>query len=406
VARKKDRADELMAELVKGKSPEELLGEGGLLKELTKRLVESALEGEMTDHLGYAPHAPEGRNSGNSRNGKTDKTVQTDTGPVEIEVPRDRSGTFDPQLVRKRQRRLEGFDDKVLSLYARGMTTREIQGHLKELYGTEVSPALISNVTDSVLEDVQAWQRRPLDAVYPIVYLDALHLKMRLEGIVQTRAVYLALGVNLEGHKELLGLWIGEKEGSKFWLSILTELRNRGVRDILIACVDGLTGFPDAIASEFPQTEVQLCIVHMVRNSLRYVSWKERKIVARDLRAIYTAPTAEAAASALDSFAEKWDARFPTIARSWRDRWEQVIPFFAYPPEIRKVIYTTNAIESIQSQLRKVMRKRGAFPTPESVRKVLYLAIHKIAARWSRPIKDWVAALNHFAIVFGGRIPS
>jgi len=405
VAKKKpDRVDELLAELVKGKEPEEILGEGGLLKELTKRLVESALEGEMTDHLGYEPHAPEGKNTGNSRNGKTEKTIHTDTGSVEIQVPRDRVGTFDPKLVRKRQRRLEGFDDKVLSLYARGMTTREIQGHLKELYGTEVSPALISNVTDAVLDDVQAWQSRPLDAIYPILYLDALHLKMRLEGMVQTRAVYLALGVNLDGHKELLGLWIGEKEGSKFWLSILTELRNRGVRDILIACVDGLTGFPDAIQSEFPKTEVQLCIVHLVRNSLRYVSWKERKIVARDLRTIYTASTAEAAWAALETFAERWDDRFPTISRSWRDRWEQVIPFFGYPPEIRKVIYTTNAIESIQSQLRRVTRQRGAFPTPESVKKVLYLAVRKISERWNRPIKDWPAALNHFAIVFEGRI--
>jgi putative transposase len=405
VARKRDRTDELLAELVKGKSPEEILGEGGVLKQLTKRLVENALEGEMTEHLGYEPHAPEGKHTGNSRNGKGEKTIHTESGSVEIEVPRDRAGTFDPKLVRKRQRRLEGFDDKVLSLYARGMTTREIQGHLKELYGTEVSPALISNVTDSVLKDVQAWQGRALDSIYPIVYLDALHLKMRLDGLVQTRAVYLALGVNLEGHKELLGLWIGEKEGSKFWLSILTELKNRGVQDILIACVDGLTGFPEAIASEFPKTEVQLCIVHMVRNSLRYVSWKERKIVAADLRTIYTAATVESAESALESFAEKWDARFPNISRSWRDRWEQVIPFFAYPPEIRKVIYTTNAIESIQSQLRRVTRQRGAFPTPESAKKVLYLAIDKISERWSRPIKDWVAALNHFSIVFEDRMP-
>ena len=405
MAKKKDRTDELLSELVKGKSPEEILGEGGVLKQLTKRLVENALEGEMTEHLGYEPHAVEGKNTGNSRNGRNEKTIHTDTGSVEIDVPRDRAGTFDPKLVRKRQRRLEGFDDKVLSLYARGMTTREIQGHLKELYGTEISPALISNVTDSVLKDVEAWQNRPLDSIYPIVYLDALHLKMRLDGLVRTRAVYLALGVNLEGRKELLGLWIGEKEGSKFWLSILTQLRNRGVQDILIACVDGLTGFPEAIESEFPKTQVQLCIVHMVRNSLRYVSWKERKIVAQDLRAIYTAPTVDSAWSALESFAEKWNARFPTISRSWKDRWEQVIPFFAYPPEIRKVIYTTNAIESIQSQLRRVTRQRGAFPTPESVKKVLFLAIDRISERWSRPIKDWVAALNHFTIVFEDRMP-
>jgi len=404
--RKHDRVDDMLAELVKGKSPDEILGENGLLKELTKRLVESALEGEMTDHLGYEPRAVEGRNTGNSRNGKTDKTIQTESGEVDIEVPRDRDASFDPKLVKKRQRRLEGFDDKVISLYGRGMTTREIQGHLKELYGTEISPALISNVTDSVLADVRTWQARPLDAVYPILYLDALHVKMRLDGMVQTRAVYLALGVNLEGHKELLGLWIGEKEGSKFWLSILAELKNRGVRDILIACVDGLTGFPDAIESEFPKAQVQLCIVHMVRNSLRFVSWKERKVVAQDLRAIYTSPTAEAAWSELESFADKYDSRFPSISKSWRDRWEQVIPFFAYPPEIRKVIYTTNAIESIQSQLRRVTRQRGAFPTPESTMKVLYLSIHRISQRWNRPIRDWVAALNHFSIVFEERISS
>ncbi len=403
--RKRDRADEMLAEMVKGKTPEELLGEGGLLKELTKRVVEHALDGEMTEHLGYERHAPAGKHSGNSRNGKGDKTIHTESGSVDIEVPRDRDGSFEPQLVRKRQRRLEGFDDKVLSLYARGMTTRQIQGHLKELYGTEVSPALISTVTDSVLSDVQAWQDRPLDSIYPIVYLDALHLKMRTDGIVQTRAVYLALGVNLEGHKELLGLWIGEKEGSKFWLTILTELRNRGVQDILIACVDGLTGFPEAIASEFPKTEIQLCIVHMVRNSLRFVSWKERKIVAKDLRTIYTSPTADSAQAALDEFAEKWDKRFPSISRSWQDRWQQVIPFFAYPPEIRKVIYTTNAIESMQSQLRRVTRQRGAFPTPESAKKVLYLALDRISKRWNRPIRDWVAALNHFSIVFEDRVP-
>ena len=404
--RKKDKVDELLADLVKGKTPEEIMGEGGLLKELTKRLVESALEGEMTDHLGYEPHAEEGKNTGNSRNGKTDKTVHTDTGPVDIHVPRDRQGTFEPQVVPKRQRRLEGFDDKVLALYARGMTTRDIQDHLHELYGTEVSPTLITRVTDSVLDEVQAWQARPLEAVYPVVYLDALHLKVRTEGVVQTRAVYLALGINLDGRKELLGMWIGDKEGSKFWLSILTELRNRGVNDILIACVDGLTGFPDAIESEFPKTQVQLCIVHMVRNSLRYVSWKERKLVAQDLRTIYTAATAEAAALALDAFAEKWDSKFPSISRSWRDRWEQVIPFFGYPPEIRKVIYTTNAIESMQSQMRKVTRQRGSFPTPESAQKVLYLAVSRIAKKWKRPIKDWAAALNYFTIVFEGRIPA
>jgi putative transposase len=395
----------MLDELLEGKEPEEILGREGLLKELTKRLVERALEGEMTEHLGYAKHAVEGNNTGNSRNGKTNKRVLTDTGEVRIEVPRDRQGEFEPQLVKKGQRRLPGFDEKVMALYARGMTTREIQGHLHELYGVEVSPGLISTVTDAVLEEVKAWQSRPLEAVYPIVYLDAIHLKLRSGGHVQSQAVYLALGINLEGEKELLGLWVGEQEGAKFWMNVLTELRNRGLRDILIACVDGLKGFPDAIESLYPETEVQLCIVHMVRNSLRYVSWKERRQVARDLRAIYTAPTAEAAEKALEAFSERWDGRFPSISKSWRARWEQVIPFFAYPPEIRKVIYTTNAIESINASIRKVTKKRGAFPTPDSVRKVLYLAIRKASERWNRPIKDWPAALNHFAIVFEGRVP-
>lgn len=401
-----DEVDKLLDEMLKGKTPEEILGEGGVLKGLTKRLVERALEGEMTTHLGYEKHAPEGRNSGNSRNGATGKRVLTGEGELEIEVPRDRNGEFDPQLVKKGQRRLPGFDEKVIALYARGLTTREIQGHLLDLYGVEVSPTLISNVTDAVLEEVRAWQSRPLDAVYPIVYLDAIHLKLRSSGAVQNQAVYVALGINLDGQKDLLGLWVGETEGSKFWLNVLTELKNRGVRDILIACVDGLKGFPDAIENLFPQAQVQLCIVHMVRNSLRYVSWKERKAIAVDLRTIYAAPTADAAEQALGAFARKWDGRFPSISKSWQANWQRVIPFFGYPPEIRKVIYTTNAIESINASLRKVTRKRGAFPNPDSVRKVLYLAILKASERWARPIKDWVAALNHFTIVFEGRIPN
>jgi len=401
-----DDTDKMLDELVKGKQPEELLGEGGVLKQLTKRLVERALEGEMTTHLGYEKNAAEGRNTGNSRNGKSTKQVKADFGEVEIEVPRDRNGEFEPQLVKKGQRRLPGFDEKVIALYARGMTTREIQGHLQELYGVEVSPALISNVTDAVLDEVKLWQNRPLEAVYPIVYLDAIHLKLRTSGQVQSQAVYLALGINLEGHKELLGLWVGECEGSKFWLNVLTELQNRGVQDILIACVDGLKGFPEAIETVFPKTQVQLCIVHLIRHSLKYVSWKERKAVARDLRAIYTAPSAEAAEQALEFFAATWDSRFPSISKSWRSRWENVIPFFSYPASIRKVIYTTNAIESVHASIRKVTDKRGAFPTVDSVRKVLYLAILKASERWRRPIKDWTAALNHLTIVFEKRVPN
>jgi putative transposase len=401
---KPDPTDKLFDELVAGKTREELLGKDGILKQLTKRLVEHALEGEMTHHLGYEPHAPEGKNTGNSRNGKTTKTVIGENGEMEIVVPRDRNGEFEPKLIEKRQRRLPGFDDKVIALYARGMTTREIQGHLHELYGVEVSPQLISAVTDSVMEDVAAWQSRPLDPVYPIVYLDALHVKMRLEGRVQSQAVYLALGITIEGRKELLGLWIGENEGAKFWLGVMTELKNRGVQDILIACVDGLKGFPDAIETVYPKTQVQLCIIHMVRHSLKYVGWKERKPVAADLRAVYTAATVEAAERALEAFEKKWAPRFPSIAKSWRANWVNLIPFYGYPPEIRKVIYTTNAIESMQSSLRKMTRQRGSFPNPESVRKVMYLALLRISTKWKRPVLDWVAALNHFSVVFEGRI--
>jgi len=402
----KKTVDQLLDDLLEDKTPEEILGKGGLLKDLTKRLVERALEGEMTSHLGYEKHSPKGRNSGNSRNGKTPKKVQAESGEIQIEVPRDREGSFEPVLVPKGRRRLPGFDEKVIALYARGMTTREIQGHLKELYEVEVSPTLISNVTDAVLEDVKEWQSRPLEAVYPIVYLDAIHLKMRANGRVNNQAVYLALGINLEGEKELLGMWIGESEGAKFWASVLTELQNRGVQDILIACVDGLKGFPDAIESVYPRTQVQLCIVHMVRNSLRYVPWKNRKELAGDLKAVYRAPTLEAAESALEAFGEKWDERFPSVGELWRRHWSNLTRFFDYPPSIRKVIYTTNAIESINSQLRKVTKKRGAFPTPESVRKVLYLAMLKASERWKRPVREWVKALNHFIIVFGDRVPT
>jgi len=407
MAKKKesDKLDKLITELTKDATAEELLKDSGLLKELKKRLLETALEAEMTEHLGYEKHSPDGRGTGNSRNGKTSKRIIGASGDLDIEVPRDRKGDFEPQLVRKRQVRLEGFDKKVLSLYARGITTRELQDHLEEIYEVDVSPALISRVTDAVLDEVKAWQNRPLDSVYPIVYLDAIHLKIRTDGRVQNRAVYVALGVNMTGNKELLGLWIGENEGAKFWLNVLTELSNRGLKDILIAAVDGLTGFPDAIASVFPKTEVQLCIVHMVRNSLRYVPWKNRKAVARDLKKIYSAATAEAAEQALGEFEEKWSEQYPMAAKSWRDRWENVTPFFGYPEPIRKVIYTTNAIESLNAQLRKVTRKRGAFPTDDSVRKILYLAIQRASKKWTMPIRNWPEALNYFSIVFEGRVP-
>lgn len=385
--------------------PEDLLAQGGFLHQLTGRLVERMLEGEMTDHLGYEHRSPAGKGTGNSRNGHSKKTLKGDQGDVEIHVPRDRKGSFEPQIVPKHERRLPSLDEKILSLYARGMTTREIQGHLEELYHTELSPTLISNVTASVLEEVKAWQNRPLEALYPIVYLDAIQVKVRDEGQVQRKAVYLALGVNLDGEKELLGLWIAQTEGAKFWLQVLTELQNRGVEDILICCVDGLTGFPEAIETVYPQTLVQLCIVHMVRNSLRFVNWKDRKAVAADLRTIYRAPTEAAGRDALSAFAEKWDAKYPTISRSWDQHWDELSVFFAYPKEIRRVIYTTNAIESVNRQMRKILKNRGALPSDEAVLKLMYMALQKLSQKWTRPIKNWPAALNRFAIEFEGRVP-
>lgn len=400
-----EEQDTLLDALLKGCSnPKEILGKHGLLDQLTKRLVERALSAEMTGHLGYDPHAAEGRGSGNSRNGKGKKRVQSPSGEFEIEVPRDRNGTFDPQLVPKRQRRIAGFDDKVLALYARGLSTREIQAELEELYGVEVSSGLVSNITEAVLDDVRAWQSRPLSAVYPILYFDALFVKSRQEGPVQTKAVYLALGINLEGEKELLGMWMSESEGSKFWLSVFNDLKNRGVQDCFVACIDGLKGLPEAIEAVLPKTQVQLCIVHKVRNSLKYVTWKERKAVAVDLRAVYSAPTLSEAETALDRFALRWDDKYPAISPSWRTDWERLTVFFDYPPEIRKVIYTTNAIESLNYSLRKILKNRGAFPNDESITKLLYLAVNRISKRWTLPIRDWKAALNQFVILCGERI--
>lgn len=395
--------DELLKDF-KGDA-KELLGEHGLIKQLTKGALESALEGELTDHLGYSPHETRGRNSGNSRNGKNRKTLQSTEGELDIEVPRDRNGSFEPQIVRKRQRRLDGLDDKIIALYARGLSTREIQAELTELYGAAISPTLISNVTHSVLEEVQAWQARPLDAVYPILYFDCLFVKSRQEGPIHNKAVYLALGVNLQGEKELLGLWLAETEGAKFWLSVFNELKTRGVEDCFIACVDGLKGLPEAIETVYPQTRVQLCIVHQVRNSLKYVTWKDRKAVAASLRGIYTAPTEEAARAALDAFSDQWGAQYPAIAPAWQRNWERLIPFFDYPPAIRKVVYTTNAIESLNYSLRKVIKGRGAFPHDDAIRKLLYLGLKNVSKKWTMPIRDWKAALNQFIILYGDRVP-
>jgi putative transposase len=398
--------DKLLADY---KKPEEIIGENGLLKQLTKALLERAMQAEMTNHLGYEKHDPGGNNSGNSRNGATTKTLKGDFGEMPLETPRDRNGSYEPQIIGKGQTRFTGFDDKILSMYARGMSTREIQGHLEEIYKVEVSPTLISNVTEAVMEEVKIWQSRPLDAVYPIVYLDALVVKIRETGHVSNKAIYVVIGVNMQGNKEVLGLWAGphgaNAEGAKFWLQVLTELKNRGMADILIACVDGLKGFPEAIATVFAEAQVQLCVVHQVRGSLNYVSWKQRKEVAADLKPIYRASTVEEAKQRLDEFAAKWDGAYPTISQMWRRNWELLTPFFAYPADIRKVIYTTNAVESLNMSLRKVIKTRGSFPSQEAAMKLLYMALARIAKKWTMPVQDWKAALQRFTILFGARVP-
>lgn len=399
--------NELIDDLLKDyKKPEDLIGENGLLKQLTKQLLERAMAAELTEHVGYPKHDPAGNNSGNSRNGKSPKTLKGSFGRMPLEVPRDRNGTFEPQIIEKHQTRFTGFDENIISLYSRGLTTREIQEHLEEIYHVEVSPALISNVTEEVMDEVRAWQNRQLEAVYPIMYLDAIQFKVRDGGHIKNKAVYLAIGMKLDGLKDVLGLWIAQTEGAKFWLQVVTELKNRGVNDIFIACVDGLKGFPEAIESVFPKTEVQLCIVHLVRHSLNYVGWKQRREVAADLKLIYTAATEVEAEQRLTEFAAKWDEKFPLIGKSWRTNWPRVIPFFAHPPEIRKIIYTTNAIESLNMSLRKVTKTRSSFPNDEAAAKLLYLALRNISRKWTVAIKDWAAALNRFAIIYEGRLPS
>lgn len=404
---KKGIEDEIIDNLLKDyKEPEDLIGEGGLLKQLTKRLLERAMAAEMTEHVGYEKHEAAGRNSGNSRNGRSAKTIKGTFGAMPIEVPRDRNGTFEPKIIGKHQTRFTGFDDNIISLYARGLSTREIKQHLEEIYQVEISPGLISTVTDEVIDEVKTWQNRPLESFYPILYMDALQFKVRDGAQVRNKAVYLAIAVNMEGLKEVLGMWIAQTEGAKFWLQVVTELKNRGLDDILFACVDGLKGFPEAIETVYPRTEVQLCIVHMVRHSLNFVGWKQRKEVAADLRLVYTAATESDAETRLAEFAAKWDERFPMIARSWRANWARVVPFFAHPPEIRKVIYTTNAIESLNMSLRKVTKTRSSFPNDEAVMKLLYLALRNIAKKWTMPIQNWKDALNRFAIIYEDRVPT
>jgi putative transposase len=400
----KNNEDSLIKELLANyKGPEDLIGENGLLKRLTKKLVEGALGAEMTQHLGYEKHDAAGQGTGNSRNGVGPKTLKGDFGEVEIEVPRDRKGSFEPKIVAKHQRRFSGFDDKILSMYARGMSTREIQGHLSQIYQVEVSASLISEVTDAVLEEVKAWQNRPLENLYPVIFLDALMVKMRHEGRVENRAVYVVIGIDSQGQKDVLGLWASANEGAKFWLQVLTDLKNRGVKDIFIACVDGLKGFPQAIETVFPLAQVQLCIVHLTRASLNYVNWKERKAVAADLKAIYRADTADQAEQELQNLSEKWGARYPTIAPIWRRNWDRVIPFFAFPAEIRRIIYTTNSVESLNMSLRKIIKTRGAFPSEEAGIKLLFLALHNVIQRWET-VQHWKEAMARFTLIWEDRI--
>ena len=398
-------SDEVIDQLLAGARTEaEIAGPGGLLAQLTKRLVERAMEVELTDHVGYEPHCEPPGGAENTRNGTTPKTLITDQGKVPIDAPRDRNGSFEPKIVRKRQRRFVGFDEKILALYSRGLSTRDIEAHLEEMYGVKVGRDLITKVTDAVMDDVRAWAQRPLEDVYPVIFLDAMVLKVREGGSVQRKACYLALGITVEGERDVLGMWFQDTEGAKFWMQVLSELKQRGVQDILICCVDGLKGFPEAIEAIFPKTTVQTCIVHLLRHSLKYVPRKEREQVARDLKPIYTAVDADAAQEALERFDEKWGQRFPVITKAWLDAWEYVIPFLAFPEEVRRVIYTTNAIEALNRQLRKAIKTKGHFPNEDSARKLIYLAVRNATPQWTR-CRNWTTALLAFKIHFGDRLP-
>ena len=398
-------SDEVVDGLLAGaRSEGEIVGPGGLLSELTKRLVERAMEVELTDHLGYEPHLEPLGGTGNARNGSTPKTLITEHGLVQIDAPRDRSGSFEPQIVKKRQRRFEGFDEKILALYSRGLSTRDIEAHLAEIYGVKVGRDLISRVTDAVMDDARAWQTRPLEDVYPVVFLDCMVLKIREGGSVQRKACYLAMAIGMDGEREVLGMWFQASEGAKFWMQVLTDLKQRGVNDILIACVDGLKGFPEAIEAIFPATTVQTCIVHLIRHSLKYVPRRQYDQVAKDLRPIYTAINADAALNALEAFEAKWGQQIPVIGQAWRTAWEHVTPFMAFPPEVRRVIYTTNAIEALNRQLRKAVKTKGHFPSEDSARKLIYLAIQNAVPQWTRT-RGWTKALLAFKIHFGDRLP-
>ncbi len=405
--KEKDVIDRMLDQIdFHGMTAEELAGENGLLKQLTRRFYSRVLDAKMDGHLGYKKHDNAGDNSGNSRNGYTRKTVITDDNDtIEIQVPRDRNSTFEPVIIPKHEKRTPLFNDQIISMYSFGMSTRDIQRHLQQVYGVEVSPETISNITESVMADVREWQNRPLEKSYPILFLDALRVNSRQDGKNINKALYVALAINWEGRKEVLGLWLADTEGAKFWMSVLTDIKNRGTEDILIACMDGLTGFPDAVKAVFPNTHIQHCIVHMIRNSTKFVSYKDLKAVCRDLKEIYSAINAESGHEALEEFGKKWNDKYPMIHASWERNWNNLTEFFNYPKDIRRAIYTTNAIESLNFSLRKVTRNKSSFPDDDSIYKVMYLAIKNASTRWTMPIKDWGLAVNQFAILFDGRVP-
>ena len=405
--KEKDVIDQLLDQIdFHGMTVEELAGENGLLKKLTSRFYSKALDAEMDEHLGYKKNDNAGDNSGNSRNGYTRKTVITDDNDtIEVQVPRDRNSTFEPVIIPKHEKRTPLFNDQIISMYSFGMSTRDIQRHLQQVYGVEVSPETISNITESVMADVREWQNRPLEKSYPILFLDALRVNSRQDGKNVNKALYVALAINWEGRKEVLGLWLADTEGAKFWMSVLTDIKNRGTEDILIACMDGLTGFPDAVKAVFPDTHIQHCIVHMIRNSTKFVSYKDLKAVCKDLKEVYSAINAESGHEALEEFGKKWNDKYPMIQASWERNWNDLTEFFNYPKDIRRAIYTTNAIESLNFSLRKVTRNKSSFPDDDSIYKVMYLAIKNASTRWTMSIKDWGLAVNQFAILFDGRVP-
>ena len=397
--------EQFKSDLAKAKNYDDLMGKDGAIKKLIAKSLEQMLESELSEHLGYEKHSPTGKNTGNSRNGKTHKTLKNDNGEIEITVPRDRNGEFDPVIVKKYERTIGPIEDKIISMYAKGMTTRDIQSHIQELYGLDVSATLVSNITDKIVNTATEWQNRPLETIYPIVFFDAIHYKVKDETKrVISKAAYTCLGVNVNGRKDLLGLWVGEAEGANFWLSVFTELKNRGMKDVLVACVDGLKGFPEAINTVFPMAEIQLCVIHQIRNTLKYIASKDQKEFMKQLKPVYSAPTEEAALESLKMLEDTWAKKYPLALKSWRQNWNNLSTFFKYPEEIRTVIYTTNAVEAVHRQFRKVTKTRSLFPNDDALKKMLYLAYRDLSKKWTMPIRNWAIVISNFSIIFEERL--